>query len=142
MSPAPSSSNMPAAGASGTSSQGTARNFKLLPTHVGRWEEGALRERERESERERERGLSPAPLPPYTEDSRGYVRKHGRSQPLGRIYSWGSTLKAVCGIHGSRCTRMYSYRTVPEGNVLVHWLFAGLDCSMAAHMGLPKPMKE
>ena len=66
-----------------------------------------------------------APLPPYTEDSRGHVRKHGRAAPLGRIFSWGSTMKSVCGTHGYKCNRMFTYKTIPHADVLVRWLFDG-----------------
>ena len=85
--------------------------------------------------------VAPAPAAAdIYEDDRGNVYMRGRAKPLGKVSFGGTSISAKCQIH-SRCSRPYSFRKLPPGQVLHDWLRAGLGVSSAQeHYGLPKPM--
>ena len=91
-------------------------------------------------------GAVPPPPPPAPErqirEEKGLVYITGRSQPIGKISSWGMQVSAHCRVHGGRCRRPYSFNSMPHGSALHEWLAAGIDLTLEQHMALPKPMKE
>ena len=85
----------------------------------------------------------PAPSTPTAmtaEDARGYVTLVGSGRVLGRITTWGTSISARCNKH-TNCTRPYSFRQLPSGDVLRQWLLDGEPCTTAGqHMALHKRM--
>ena len=87
---------------------------------------------------------TPPPAPEaaqvWTEDNRGYIRVPGHAAPIGRITSWGKSLSARCMVPGhSRCTRPYTFTSLPGNRTLPEWLIAGIGLDSASHVALPKP---